>query len=115
MQKRLEIDLCLLSALVKFGNGQSRQLEAVGQKHQFPVAIPIMVDDPPQMIGVLVFGLGSGQPDGLVADHAGRAVHRMGTDFSPAGVGLGAQQEKAAEQVHQLKSLEIQPDAVHAV
>ncbi len=63
----LEEQFDLPAATIQLRDGQRRQVEVVGEKAQMPVVFGIVEFDASQVLRIILAGLRSSQPNGLIA------------------------------------------------
>jgi len=100
-------NLHLPVAAIQFGDGQSRQLEMVGQKDQALVVLGIVVLYPPQLGGVILSSSNAGQLDGLIATQTARLVDGMRINPLELQIRLGANHEEGLRLVQAIKPREV--------
>jgi site-specific DNA recombinase len=87
------VHLDLPAQPVQLRNRESPEREVVRQKVELLSGFRVAIGDATQMNGVFLRRSGAGEPDGLIADQTGRAVHRSGVDSLPFDPSLGARHE----------------------
>ena len=110
-----EKQLDLPAATIKLGDGECRQGEIVGEKHQPLAGCGVLEPDPAQRRVEVLLGVKAGEHDGLVANQSGAAIDRM--PIAPLGfeVGLGAGDKEAFGLVQLIEPIEVDVAAVHDV
>lgn len=108
----LEEGLDLPAFAINLGNGERRQIEAIGQEDEELVGFWIAKGDAAQMVWVGEFRLRCGEQDALVAAQARRLVDLARGDPSVTQIVLGADDEGNLALMQRLQSGEIEVAAV---
>jgi len=108
----LEKQLDLPAAAIKLGDGERRQREVVGEKHQ-RFALVGFEPNAAQRFWVARLGVEHGKRNRLIADQASGAVDRV--RVAPLGfeIGLRARDKERSGEVQSVQALEVEIAPVH--
>lgn len=105
----------LSAAPVQLGDGQGRQIEVVGEKHQELVVRGVVELDAAQQRWLIRARLHAGQHDGLIAAQAARPVDRMRIQPSILKIRLGADDEERLCPRQGMQPPKVEKAAIHHV
>src|SRR4029077_3429619 len=110
-----EKQLDLPPATIKLGDGERRQDEIVGEKHQPPAGCGVFESDATQGCVEVLAGIEAGEHDGLIANQARASIDGM--RITPLGfeVGFGSGDKEAFRFVQPIKPFEVDVSSVHDV
>ena len=110
-----EEQLDLPTTAIELGDGEGRQAEVVGEEHQGLGGGGVAEANAAQGGLVVLWRVGAGEHDGLVADQAGTAVDVMRIAPLELELGLGASDKEAAALLQAVESGEVEKASVHDV
>jgi len=111
----LEEQLHVPAIFVEGGDGEGRKSAMTCQKHQRFWRFRNRESDAPQMFGIVATGVVAIECDGLIADHARRAVGRRRIEAMGVHVRFGAGDEEGSGQMQPMKPAEIDISAIHDI
>ena len=110
-----EEQLHLPATAVQLCDPQGWQCGVVGEKFQRFVALFVMILDAPEFFRIVVRSFHTSEPHGLIADHTGATVNRVGVKSSQGGIGYGTKHEETAKLMQSEKAGEVKVGAIHDV
>lgn len=102
-------------AAVLLGDGESRQLEVIGEEDQLAILGGIVELHSARLDRVVVSGPYARQPDCLIAAQASALVHRMRVDPPTLYIRLGQDDEEGLGQAQGIQACEVGEASVHDV
>src|SRR3989338_10841442 len=105
----------LPAATIKFGNGQRRQVEVVGQKDQMPVVFGIVEFDASKVLRVILESLRSGQHNGLIAAQPRGCIYGARVNATEQQVGLATDDKERLRLMQGEPASEVGEAAIHDV
>ena len=110
-----EEQLHLPATAVQLCDPQGWQCGVVGEKFQSFVALFVMILDAPEFFRIVVRSFHTSEAHGLIADHTGATVNRVGVKSSQGGIGFGTKHEETAKLMQSEKAGEVKVGAIHDV
>src|SRR5437879_7640985 len=110
-----EKQLDLPPATIKLGDGERRQDEIVGEKHQPLAGVGVFDSDATQGCVEVLARVEAGEHDSLIANQPRASIDRMRIATLGFEVGFGAGDKEAFRLVQPIKSFEVDVSSVHDV
>ncbi len=111
----LEEQFDLPPAFVKRGDGERGQCCVVGQKHQRLARRGVFEPNAPHVLGVMLAGVKTIEPDALIADHARGPVDSVRVHAAGVHTTLGAREEEGPSLMYLVKPGKVQITTIHHV
>ena len=110
-----EEEFDLPATFVEGRDGDRRQGEVVGEKHQGPLLFDVVEADAAHFVGVVGGAALTGERDGLVATHATGHVDGVRVESAKVHALLGPDDEERPGALQAMESLEIEIAAIHDI